>query len=120
MGSGGDAGKRRGKRRRLRRPAAALAGGSPRRFIRGGSPAARPAGVGCGSYALLRGQAAQGPPKHSPIAGGAAALLPRPRAAAGPLHARTHAAAPQPPRQRQPQEQPPRAAPAKRFRFKRR
>lgn len=49
MGTGADEGQQQEKRQRLRRPAAALAGGSPRRFIRGGSPAARPAGVGCGS-----------------------------------------------------------------------
>ncbi|XP_040521826.1 uncharacterized protein LOC107052602 [Gallus gallus] len=122
MGSGAD----EGERRRLRRPAAALPGGSRRWLIRGGGPAARRyAGEGCGSYEARRGRAAQGRPRLSPIAGGgAAALLLRPRAAAGPsprARARTHAAAPQPPRpqQQQQQQQPPRAASAKRFRFRR-
>ncbi|XP_059725560.1 uncharacterized protein LOC132339361 [Haemorhous mexicanus] len=52
-GSGDKRERRRGRRRRLRRPAAALAGGSPRRLIRGGGPAARPAGVGCAADAGL-------------------------------------------------------------------
>lgn len=90
MGSGADEGERR---RRLRRPAAALPGVSRRWLIRGGGPAARPyAGEGCGSYGARRGRAAQGRPRLSPIAGGgAAALLLRPRAAAGPApRARAH------------------------------